>query len=178
MISLQKQCERRGSNSQTGGGFDKVGGRRVDVDCHLRYAARGGEARTVRGFEVLENFNFFPRNKNYIIIILSQRTTSTLLSLSYASVDYSEKRSLPISVPDYHVRERKHERYVVFNVHMAGRHLCSRRYREFAALHMALKKEFIGFNFPKLPGKWPFQYSIKIFDSMIYNLYVCTYKYI
>lgn len=76
---------------------------------------------------------------------------------SYASVDYSEKRSLPISVPDYHVRERKHERYVVFNVHMAGRHLCSRRYREFAALHMALKKEFIGFNFPKLPGKWPFQ---------------------
>lgn len=113
-----------------------------------------------------------------IIIILSQRTTSTLLSLSYASVDYSEKRSLPISVPDYHVRERKHERYVVFNVHMAGRHLCSRRYREFAALHMALKKEFIGFNFPKLPGKWPFQYSIKIFDSMIYNLYICTYKYI
>ncbi|XP_012242079.1 sorting nexin-27 isoform X1 [Bombus impatiens] len=79
--------------------------------------------------------------------------------LSYASVDYSEKRSLPISVPDYHVRERKHERYVVFNVHMAGRHLCSRRYREFAALHMALKKEFIGFNFPKLPGKWPFQLS-------------------
>ncbi|CAL7939239.1 unnamed protein product [Xylocopa violacea] len=77
--------------------------------------------------------------------------------LSYASVDYSEKRSLPISVPDYHIRERKHERYVVFNVHMAGRHLCSRRYREFAALHMALKKEFIGFNFPKLPGKWPFQ---------------------
>jgi len=79
------------------------------------------------------------------------------LPFSYASVDYSEKRSLPISVPDYHVRERKHERYVVFNVHMAGRHLCSRRYREFAALHMALKKEFIGFNFPKLPGKWPFQ---------------------
>nr|XP_012141236.1 PREDICTED: uncharacterized protein LOC100882776 isoform X2 [Megachile rotundata] len=85
--------------------------------------------------------------------------------LSYASVDYSEKRSLPISVPDYHVRERKHERYVVFNVHMAGRHLCSRRYREFAALHMALKKEFIGFNFPKLPGKWPFQLSEQQLDA-------------
>ncbi|KMQ97925.1 sorting nexin-27 [Lasius niger] len=83
----------------------------------------------------------------------------------YASVDYSEKRSLPISVPDYHVRERKHERYVVFNVHMAGRHLCSRRYREFAALHMALKKEFIGFNFPKLPGKWPFQLSEQQLDA-------------
>ncbi|XP_057331108.1 sorting nexin-27 [Microplitis mediator] len=85
--------------------------------------------------------------------------------LSYASVDYSEKRSLPISVPDYHVRERKHERYVVFNVYMAGRHLCSRRYREFAALHMALKKEFIGFNFPKLPGKWPFQLSEQQLDA-------------
>ncbi|HGJ5890567.1 MAG TPA: hypothetical protein ACHBZA_04255 [Arsenophonus apicola] len=87
--------------------------------------------------------------------------------VSYASVDYSEKRSLPISVPDYHVRERKHERYVVFNVHMAGRHLCSRRYREFVALHVALKKEFIGFNFPKLPGKWPFQYVPRISLSLV-----------
>ncbi|XP_046814156.1 sorting nexin-27 isoform X1 [Vespa velutina] len=85
--------------------------------------------------------------------------------LSYPPIDYSEKRSLPISVPDYHVRERKHERYVVFNVHMAGRHLCSRRYREFAALHMALKKEFIGFNFPKLPGKWPFQLTEQQLDA-------------
>lgn len=92
---------------------------------------------------------------------------STRFPFSYASVDYSEKRSLPISVPDYHVRERKHERYVVFNVHMAGRHLCSRRYREFAALHVALKKEFIGFNFPKLPGKWPFQYAL--------NSYILTF---
>lgn len=91
------------------------------------------------------------------IRIYVQAFKCVIFLFSYASVDYSEKRSLPISVPDYHVRERKHERYVVFNVHMAGRHLCSRRYREFAALHMALKKEFIGFNFPKLPGKWPFQ---------------------
>lgn len=55
MISLQKQRERRGSNPQTGGGFDKVGGRRVDVDCHLCHAARSGEARTVRRLEVVEN---------------------------------------------------------------------------------------------------------------------------
>lgn len=34
--------------------------------------------------------------------------------------------------------------YVAFNVHMAGRHLCSRRYREFAALHQQLRKEFLG----------------------------------
>jgi sorting nexin-27 len=48
------------------------------------------------------------------------------------------------------------ESYVTFSIYMAGRHLCSRRYREFVDLHNALKEEFIGFNFPKLPGKWPF----------------------
>jgi sorting nexin-27 len=58
--------------------------------------------------------------------------------------DYSEKRSLPISIPDYHYNERGGERYVAFNIYMAGRHLCSRRYREFSKLHCDLKKEFIG----------------------------------
>lgn len=33
---------------------------------------------------------------------------------------------------------------MAFNIYMAGRHLCSRRYREFAKLHNDLKKEFIG----------------------------------
>lgn len=48
---------------------------------------------------------------------------------------------------------------------MAGRQLCSRRYREFANLHASLKKEFSGFNFPKLPGKWPFQLSEQQLDA-------------
>lgn len=48
---------------------------------------------------------------------------------------------------------------------MAGRQLCSRRYREFSNLHAALKKEFSGFNFPKLPGKWPFQLSEQQLDA-------------
>lgn len=59
-------------------------------------------------------------------------------------MDYSEKRSLPISIPDYHYSDRNGERYVAFNIHMAGRHLCSRRYREFSNLHLNLKKEFQG----------------------------------
>lgn len=58
--------------------------------------------------------------------------------------DYSEKRSLPISIPDYHYNEWGGERYVAFNIYMAGRHLCSRRYREFSKVHADLKKEFIG----------------------------------
>ncbi|KAJ4447685.1 hypothetical protein ANN_09693 [Periplaneta americana] len=53
----------------------------------------------------------------------------------------------------------------VFNIYMAGRHLCSRRYREFSNLHLNLKKEFIGFNFPKLPGKWPFTLSEQQLDA-------------
>ncbi|XP_034230063.1 sorting nexin-27 [Thrips palmi] len=83
----------------------------------------------------------------------------------YNYFDYSEKRSLPISVPDYHYVEKNGDKFVVFNIYMAGRHLCSRRYREFSNLHLALKKEFIGFAFPKLPGKWPFNLSEQQLDS-------------
>ncbi|GBP18739.1 Sorting nexin-27 [Eumeta japonica] len=85
----------------------------------------------------------------------------------YQRYDYTEKRSLPVSIPDYRVvMERNTGRsYVAFNVHMAGRHLCSRRYREFSALHQQLRKEFIGFNFPKLPGKWPFTLSEQQLDA-------------
>ncbi|XP_053611470.1 sorting nexin-27 isoform X2 [Plodia interpunctella] len=85
----------------------------------------------------------------------------------YQRYDYTDKRSLPVSIPDYRVvMERNTGRsYIAFNVHMAGRHLCSRRYREFAALHQQLRKEFLGFNFPKLPGKWPFNLSEQQLDA-------------
>ncbi|KAK9758456.1 PDZ domain [Popillia japonica] len=86
-------------------------------------------------------------------------------SEGYSYIDYSEKRSLPISIPDYLYNDRGGERYVAFNIYMAGRHLCSRRYREFAKLHNDLKKEFIGFTFPKLPGKWPFTLSEQQLDA-------------
>lgn len=83
----------------------------------------------------------------------------------YSYIDYSEKRSLPISIPDYNTVNRTGERYITFNIHMAGRQLCSRRYSEFAALHANLKREFGGFSFPKLPGKWPFQLSEQQLDG-------------
>lgn len=85
-------------------------------------------------------------------------------SSGYSYIDYSEKRSLPISIPDYHWVD-KGEKYVVFNIYMAGRHLCSRRYREFSTLHVNLKKEFPDFSFPKLPGKWPFTLSDQQLDA-------------
>lgn len=83
----------------------------------------------------------------------------------YSYIDYSEKRSLPISIPDYNLVTRNSEKFVAFNIHMAGRQLCSRRYREFSNLHAILKKEFSGFTFPKLPGKWPFQLSEQQLDA-------------
>lgn len=86
-------------------------------------------------------------------------------SSTYSYFDYSEKRSLPISIPDYNYVERSGDKYVVFNIYMAGRHLCSRRYREYSNLHNNLKKEFPDFQFPKLPGKWPFSLSDQQLDT-------------
>ncbi|XP_068851375.1 sorting nexin-27 isoform X1 [Aphelocoma coerulescens] len=53
----------------------------------------------------------------------------------------------------------------VYNVYMAGRQLCSKRYREFAILHQNLKREFTNFTFPRLPGKWPFSLSEQQLDA-------------
>lgn len=80
-------------------------------------------------------------------------------------VDYSEKRSLPISVPEYKFLERNGERFVVYSIHMAGRHLCCRRYSEFTMLHNTLKRDYLGCNFPKLPGKWPFVLTDQQLDA-------------
>nr|KAF6414434.1 sorting nexin 27 [Molossus molossus] len=54
---------------------------------------------------------------------------------------------------------------MVYNVYMAGRQLCSKRYREFAILHQNLKREFANFTFPRLPGKWPFSLSEQQLDA-------------
>ncbi|XP_022333199.2 sorting nexin-27-like isoform X2 [Crassostrea virginica] len=80
-------------------------------------------------------------------------------------IDYSERRSLPISIPDYQTVEQGGEKFVVFNIYMAGRHLCSRRYREFDNLHSRLKREFPDFNFPKMPGKKLFTLSEQQLDA-------------
>lgn len=79
--------------------------------------------------------------------------------------DYSEKRSLPITIPSYQTVTANGERFIAYNVHMAGRHLGSRRYSEFVHLHDVLKREFVDFDFPKLPSKWPFSLSEQQLDA-------------
>lgn len=84
---------------------------------------------------------------------------------AFTNYDYSEKRSLPISIPDYTWIDRRNEKFVVFNINMAGRHLCSRRYREFSHLHLNLRREFPDFLFPKMPGKWLFTLTDQQLDA-------------
>ena len=80
-------------------------------------------------------------------------------------IDYSDKRSLPLTVPEYKYVEKYGDKYVVFCIHMAGRYLCSRRYSDFTKLEEKLKREFLGFSFPRLPGKWPFALTDHQLDS-------------
>ena len=76
------------------------------------------------------------------------------------SNDYTERRPVAITVPDLsEVRTSQGDKYVVFNVCIANRLLCSRRFKEFDAFHGLLKREFPDFSFPSLPSKWPFKLS-------------------
>ena len=82
------------------------------------------------------------------------------------SNDYSDRRSLSITIPDLsEMKTSQGEKYVVFNIFMAGRHLCSRRYKEFDVFHNLIKREFPDFSFPSIPSKWPFKLSDQQLDT-------------
>jgi sorting nexin-27 len=82
------------------------------------------------------------------------------------SNDYSDRRSLSITIPDLsEMKTSQGEKYVVFNIYMAGRHLCSRRYKEFDVFHNLIKREFPDFSFPSIPSKWPFKLSDQQLDT-------------
>ncbi|XP_023830617.1 sorting nexin-27a [Salvelinus sp. IW2-2015] len=86
-------------------------------------------------------------------------------SAAQLSYDYSDKQAVPISIPTFKHVEQHAERFVVYNVYMSGRQLCSKRYREFAILNQNLKREFASYTFPKIPGKWPFSLSEQQLDT-------------
>ena len=99
----------------------------------------------------LKSRDFWTPTKDFFISFLavSESTNGT-------SIDYTDKRSLPITIPEYRNVEAHGEKYIVFCIHMAGRYLCSRRYSDFVKWETQLKREFLGFTFPRLPSKWPF----------------------
>ena len=49
--------------------------------------------------------------------------------------------------------------HVVYNIHLNGEYICSRRYNEFNALHNELRRMFLRFDFPEFPKKWLFSNS-------------------
>lgn len=57
-------------------------------------------------------------------------------STSNNSMDYYERRSVPVTIPSTQkkVDEATGKEYVVYNIYMAGRQVTTRRYREFDAL--------------------------------------------
>ncbi|XP_057303396.1 sorting nexin-27-like [Hydractinia symbiolongicarpus] len=80
-------------------------------------------------------------------------------------IDYSERKSVPITIPDFRTEDKNGEKYVVYNVYISGSYVCARRYKEFAALHAELKRRFRDYPFPKFPSKWPFSLSEQQLDA-------------
>ena len=54
---------------------------------------------------------------------------------SMSAMDYFERRSVPVSIPDTRKAKDSGKEYVLFNIYMANRLVVSRRYREFDALN-------------------------------------------
>ncbi|XP_029179527.2 sorting nexin-27-like [Acropora millepora] len=96
-----------------------------------------------------------------VVISVSQHEAEKLESESSSGeyYDYSDRQVIPISIPETSQVNFDGETYVVYNIYIEEKHICSRRYKEFANLHNKLKKEFREFQFPKFPGKWPFHLS-------------------
>lgn len=203
-----------------GGPLKSINGRLYAPLQHVSAVLEGGAAEmagVLKGDRILEvnGVNVEGATHKAVVDLIksgNDELTLTVISVSsheaaklepgdetsnYISYDYGEKRSLPISIPEYtwveaNPRDRsrgtlyptanghskgednhynhynnysQNEKYVVFSIYMAGRHLCSRRYREFAQLHKSLRREFPDFNFPKMPGKWPLRLSDQQLDT-------------
>jgi len=73
--------------------------------------------------------------------------------------DYTDVKRLDVSIPNYEHVDEENNRHVVYMVVLDGKMVAKRRYSEFLNLCEDLKKIFRDFQFPKFPGKWPFQLS-------------------
>lgn len=68
------------------------------------------------------------------------------------TMDYFERRSVPISVPDTEkVRGENGKEYVVFNIYLANKKVAAHRYREFDALNANVSSGDTGPPVPTLP---------------------------
>ncbi len=88
------------------------------------------------------------REVNLVVVSVSEEEARRLepdgsSSGSMSAMDYFERRSVPVSVPDTRKAKDSGKEYVLFNIYMANKHMISRRYREFDALNsnVSLREE-------------------------------------
>ncbi|KAL1420952.1 hypothetical protein MTO96_004320 [Rhipicephalus appendiculatus] len=81
-------------------------------------------------------------------------------------IDYSEKRSLPISIPDYNYLERSNDKFVVYNIYMAWEaSVFTTLSRVLGSPHEPQKGVSPTSPSPSCQGKWPFSLSDQQLDS-------------
>ncbi|CAK5025274.1 unnamed protein product [Meloidogyne enterolobii] len=94
-----------------------------------------------------------------IVVVIMVLAPLTMITTALTMI------SLPITIPNYQTVSTEDEQFVAYSIHMAGRHLGSRRFSEFLQLNKLLKEEFSDFSFPKLPNRWPFRMSEQQLDG-------------
>ena len=97
------------------------------------------------------------REVNLIVVSVSEEEARRLepegASGNMSAMDYFERRSVPISIPDTRkMRGDDGKEYVVFNIYMANKTIVSRRYREFDALNSNVSQS--PSSFQDRPPQW------------------------
>ena len=104
---------------------------------------------------------------------------------SLASNDYNDRHVVPIRLSTFTETQNPDtgEKFTNFNITLANKPLTSKRYKEFDSLHSLLKREFLDFNFPNFPKKWPFRLGEQQIESRrksleIYLEQICSVRVI
>lgn len=114
------------------------------VHCVLSPPYGGSNGEVVEGADhstVVQLIRNSGKEVNLVVVSVSDEEARKLepegaSGGNVSAMDYFERRSVPISVPD--TRKTKDDggkEYVMFNIYMANKHMASRRYREFDALN-------------------------------------------
>ena len=103
---------------------------------------------------------------NLIVVSVSEDEARRLepegASGSMSAMDYFERRTIPVSIPD--TRKRKDDagkEYVEFNIYLAGKHVSSHRYREFDALNNNVSYSGRQHHCPLSHHSFPFLFAVE-----------------
>ncbi|XP_038072464.1 sorting nexin-27-like isoform X2 [Patiria miniata] len=171
----------RGQVSE-GGQLKSINGELYAPLQHVSAVLEGGAAERAgisKGDRILEvnGLNVEGATHKYVVDLIKQgghELTLTVISVpnfkedqgepsddssGYSYYDFSDRKPIPITVPDYRHVNTAGDKHVVYNIYIAGKLKKSHRYSQFSDVHNRLKREFPDFQFPKFPSKWPFSLS-------------------